>query len=149
MIQIIDSLSISFCRMMETWGIKGVILPYRAVGARNCPHPIMPHHPLLLPHPHRRPLQRLCWSNLQKRLVPPKIQVLSCQVSNQMIPRLSLCQGKYYCSFDVKIFKNILHKYFLQCGLLKVSYFAPRLAVFNSPDCTSVLRSFKQLLDRL
>ena len=103
-IQIIDSLSISSCRMMEKWGIKGVILLYRAVGARNCPHPIMPHHPLLLPHPHRRPLQRLCWSNLQKRLVPPKIQVLSCQVSNQMIPRLSLCQGKYYCSFDVKIF---------------------------------------------
>ena len=105
-IQIIDSLSISSCRMMEKWGIKGVILLYRAVGARNCPHPIMPHHPLLLPHPHRRPLQRLCWSNLQKRLVPPKIQVLSCQVSNQMIPRLSLCQGKYYCSFDVKIFKK-------------------------------------------
>ena len=105
-IQIIDSLSISFYRMMEKWGIKGVILPYRAVGARNCPHPIMPHHPLLLPHPHRRPLQRLCWSNLQKRLVPPKIQVLSCQVSNQMIPRLSLCQGKYYCSFDVKILKK-------------------------------------------
>ena len=95
-IQIIDSLSISFCRMMEKWGIKGVILLYRAVGARNCPHPIMPPRPLLLPHPHRRPLQRLCWSNLQKRLVPPKIQVLSCQVSNQMIPRLSLCQGKYY-----------------------------------------------------
>ena len=115
-IQIIDSLSISFCRMMEKWGIKGVILLYRAVGARNCPHPIMPHHPLLLPHPHRRPLQRLCWSNLQKRLVLPKIQVLSCQVSNQMIPRLSLCQGKYYCSFDVKFKKDLFHKYFYYLG---------------------------------